>query len=251
MFVVLEQVSFSYGTQSIFHDFNLELTEGVSYALIGKSGVGKSTLLNLLAGFIKPSKGTVMVNQHEVTAPRKRTSYLFQELGLFPWQTVAQAIAMPLRLEAKSTNADIEAAVFALMEELGLMNLKDKYPKELSGGEKQRVALARTLIGNPDLILMDEPTSALDSMTKENIQHMIRTFQKKRRATLLFITHDIEEAVLLGEKIILLNRDMTSTILDNPLYGVENAKEQLKFYELCIGIRKLIKTEKENHEVEE
>jgi NitT/TauT family transport system ATP-binding protein len=150
---------------------------------------------------------------------------------------------MPLRLQQGSDNSGIQEAVTLLLKEMELDHLSNKYPSELSGGEKQRVALARTLIGRPELIMMDEPTSSLDAMTKESIQQLVLKYQQKRKATLLFITHDIEEAVLLGEKIILLNTEGTLEILDNLFYGVDNAKEQLGFYEKCIQIRKFLKLE--------
>ncbi|MDF2942502.1 MAG: transporter ATP-binding protein [Herbinix sp.] len=242
-FVELEDVSFSYGNQLILNKVRLSLERGTSYALIGKSGVGKSTLLNLIAGFITPSQGAIYVSGNELKAPIKRIAYLFQDLGLFPWQTVAQAITMPLRLQQGSDNSGIQEAVTLLLKEMELDHLSNKYPSELSGGEKQRVALARTLIGRPELIMMDEPTSSLDAMTKESIQQLVLKYQQKRKATLLFITHDIEEAVLLGEKIILLNTEGTLEILDNLFYGVDNAKEQLGFYEKCIQIRKFLKLE--------
>jgi ABC-type nitrate/sulfonate/bicarbonate transport system ATPase subunit len=247
-FVVLDHVTFSYGSNKILDQLQLELDRGTSYALIGKSGIGTSTLLNLIAGFIKPMEGTITIDQREVSEPRKNTAFLFQELGLFPWQTVLQAVAMPLQLEKKLEKANRSTEVEELLKGMNLYALKDKYPKELSGGEKQRVALARTLIGRPDLILMDEPTSALDAMTKEAIQLLIREYQKKLKATMLFITHDIEEAVSLGEKIVLLNSDGTVTLLDNPFYSSTNVKEQLGFYELCIHIRKLMKLETKANE---
>jgi NitT/TauT family transport system ATP-binding protein len=155
---------------------------------------------------------------------------------------------MPLHMVKGNKEGKIRDTVEDLLQEMGLSYIKDKYPNELSGGEKQRVALARTLIGKPDLLLMDEPTSSLDAMTKEAIQHLILKYQSKLKATMLFITHDIEEAVLLGEKIILLNPDTTLTIMDNPFYAVSKAKEQIGFYEKCIQIRKLMKLESDYNE---
>ncbi len=243
-FVMLKEVSFSYGKQLVLNNIRLSLNKGTSYALIGKSGVGKSTLLNIIAGFINPTQGSVVVDGQELNGPRRSTAFLFQELGLFPWQTVVQSIAMPLDLkDKKSRSVNTQEEVRVILNEMELNDNKEKYPHELSGGERQRVALARTLIGKPDFILMDEPTSSLDSMTKESIQQLILKYQQKLKATLLFITHDIEEAVLLGEKILILNTDGTLSQLDNPFYATKNAKEQLGFYEKCIQIRKLMKLE--------
>lgn len=240
-FIVMDQVSFSYGTREVLRGVRLSLEAGSSYALIGTSGSGKSTLLNLLAGFLKPDRGRVAINGKEVLAPRRETAFLFQDLGLFPWQTVEAAVSMPLKLKGRSDG--VQAAAMELLREMGLEEHRDKYPRELSGGERQRVALARTLIGEPDLLLMDEPTSALDAMTKEELQRIIIREQQKRTATLLFVTHDIEEAVMLGKYILLMNEDGTVSQMENPYYSVKNAREQLGFYDECIKLRKLLRME--------
>ncbi len=237
-FIVLDRVSFSYGKKDILRQLELELDRGTSYALIGASGVGKSTLLNLLAGFLKPDSGRVLVNHTVLTGPRKETAFLFQELGLFPWQTVWDAVCMPLK--ARGKREGMKDKVTELLDELGIMQYKDKYPVELSGGEQQRVALARTLIGEPDLLLMDEPTSALDAMTKEQLQQLILRELKKRSSTLLFVTHDIEEAVLLAEKLLVIHSDGTVTEYTNEFHAMTNAREQIEFYRECIRIRALL-----------
>lgn len=240
-FVIIEDVSFNFGEQVILNHINLSLSKGTSYALIGKSGVGKSTLLNLVAGFLKPFSGRILIDNHEVKSQRRNTAFLLQDLGLFPWQTIDRAIAMPLELQQGRKDTGIREQVMTILEELGLEDKKDKYPKELSGGERQRVALARTLISKPDLLLMDEPTSSLDSMTKESIQQLILRYHQRLDTTMLFVTHDIEEAVLLGRKILLLNPDGSISVLDNESFAAEKAREQLDFYEKCIQIRKLLK----------
>ena len=240
-FVILQDVSFKYGEQNILNHINLSLSKGTSYALIGKSGVGKSTLLNVVAGFLRPLSGRILIDSLEVKAQRRNTTFLFQDLGLFPWQTIYQAVAMPLELQSGRKDTGIREKVMELLKELGLEAMKDKYPKELSGGERQRAALARTLIGKPDLLLMDEPTSSLDSMTKESIQQLILKYHRKLSTTILFVTHDIEEAVLLGSKILLLNPEGTVSVMDNPGFGTTDAREQLDFYEKCIELRKLLK----------
>ena len=236
-FIKLDGVCFAYGKQTVLSDISLTLQRGCTYALIGKSGVGKSTLLNLIAGFSRPDRGTVTIGGAPLQGPRKQTAFLFQELGLFPWQTVKDAVAMPLKI-AGSHN---DNAVLSLLDDMHLRHHQNKYPHELSGGERQRVALARTLINTPDLLLMDEPTSALDAMTKAALQALIRRQQQKRGATLIFVTHDIEEAVMLGQTILLLHEDGTVTVLDNNGYAIQNSREQLGFYDECIRLRKLLK----------
>ena len=239
--IQLDHVSFSFGETVVIRDISIALQRGGAYALIGKSGIGKSTLLNLIAGFLKPDSGQVTIEGKQVTGPREQTAFLFQELGLFPWQTVFQAVAMPLKIHGNTS--DIPARVLSLLAELHLDQHKDKYPHQLSGGERQRVALARTLIGNPDLLLMDEPTSALDAMTKEELQSLILRQTQARNTTLLFVTHDIEEAVLLGQTILILGEDGTLSRLENPCFGIQNPRESLAFYDETIQIRTLLRVE--------
>lgn len=240
-FIIMEQVSFSFGPHQVLKKVSLKLEKESSYAIIGKSGSGKSTLLNLIAGFLIPDCGSVTINGAQICRTRRETACLFQDLGLFPWQTIANAVAMPLRLRGLKNG--IDEVVMGLLQEVGLENHKDKYPRELSGGERQRVALARTLIGEPDLLLMDEPTSALDAMTKEELQGLILREQQKRKATLVFVTHDIEEAVMLGQNILIMNGDGSVSQIQNTFYSIINAKEQLGFYDECIKLRKQLRME--------
>lgn len=247
-YVVLSDVSFQFGEQVILNHVNLSLNKGTSYALIGKSGVGKSTLLNLIVGFIQPSQGSLIIGGQTVKKSKGQTAFLFQDLGLFPWQTVTEAIMMPLLLKNKKNLTAAKEQVFSLLREIELEGLRDKYPHELSGGQRQRVAIARALIGKPELLLMDEPTSSLDAMTKEHIQQLILAQQQKLKTTLLFVSHDIEEAVFLGEVILILNKNGTIQEVENPYFAQKDAKEQLGFYEACIEIRKLMNMETTVHE---
>ncbi|SHO52719.1 NitT/TauT family transport system ATP-binding protein [Anaerocolumna xylanovorans DSM 12503] len=236
----LRNVSFDYGGKPVIKNVNLELKKGSSYSLIGQSGTGKSTLLNLAAGFLRPKEGSIEILSKPLKGTRKETAIMFQELALFPWQTVYQAALMPLKMSNGKDKNGMEERVIKLLEELGLTELKDKYPHQLSGGERQRTALARGLIGEPDLLLMDEPTSSLDTVTKESIQELIRKQQQKLQATLLFVTHDIEEALLLGEKILLLNGEGSVLTIDNPCYLRKQQRKDLAFYEQCIYLKELL-----------
>ena len=238
-FILIDQVSYSFGQQELLKNVSLSMEKACSYALIGKSGSGKTTLLNLIAGFKQPNSGTIKMNGTLITGPRRETAFLFQELGLFPWQTVEEAVTMPLKLLGQKQGR--ENAVDELLTHMRLQPHRNKYPGELSGGERQRVALARTLISEPELLMMDEPTSALDAMTKEELQGLILSEQQRRKSTLLFVTHDIEEAMLLGQYILLLGEDKTLLKLENPYFMIENPREQLGFYEECIKLRQLLK----------
>ncbi|MEK4872638.1 ABC transporter ATP-binding protein [Niallia sp. FSL W8-1348] len=237
-FVKMEQVTFTYDNNTILNKINLTLKKSKSYALIGKSGVGKSTFLHLLAGLLIPTEGEVLIEGNRIQHPSKDIGFMFQDLGLFPWLKVCDAISMPIKLDKRKSKQEIKEKVTALIREVGLSGMEHKYPAELSGGQKQRVALARTLITEPDLLLMDEPTSTLDEMTKEQIQQLISEQVEKRQTTLLFVTHNIEEAVLLGEYILLLRDNGDIETIANPLFGVDRAKENLSFYKACIDVRK-------------
>ncbi len=236
--VRMRDVSFDYDGKRVLRNINLALKKGASYSLIGKSGTGKSTLLNLAAGLLSPKEGSIEILSAPLKGTRKETAIMFQELALFPWQTVYQAASMPLKLSGKKEKQDRRVA--ELLEELGLSGLQSNYPHQLSGGERQRAALARGLIGQPDLLLMDEPTSSLDSITKESIQELIRKQQQKLKATLLFVTHDMEEALILGERILLLNGDGTVTEIENPCYFRKEQRKSIEFYEQCIHFKELL-----------
>lgn len=238
--VRIHDVSFSYEGRRILRNIDLALKKGVSYSLIGRSGTGKSTLLNLVAGLLTPKEGRIEILSAPLKGTRKETAIMFQELALFPWQTVYQAVSMPLKLSGKIEKQEIDRKVTEFLEELGLRKLHNKYPHQLSGGERQRVALARGLIGQPDLLLMDEPTSSLDSITKETIQELIKKQQQKLKATLLFVTHDIEEALVLGERILLLNEDGTVTEVENPCYYTTEQRKSIEFYQQCIYFKELM-----------
>ncbi len=236
-FVELKEIGIHLGGKDIFAGMNARLERGVSYALIGKSGVGKSTLLNLIAGFLTPGSGILKVGGEPVNGPRRGTAFLQQELGLFPWQTVAEAVGMPLRLAGVTDKKEIAEKTAGLLAELGLEEVAGSYPSQLSGGQRQRAALARTLIGEPDFLLMDEPTSSLDAVTKESIQLLVQEQQRKRGATLLFVTHDIEEAVLLGDVIFLLEAGGVLSSRKTADFEGGTAREDIRFYETCIELR--------------
>ncbi|WP_182200181.1 ABC transporter ATP-binding protein [Paraliobacillus salinarum] len=248
-FIRLSDVSYRFGERAVINQLSLSLDKGVSYALIGQSGIGKSTLLQLLAGFISPDSGSIYINDKKLIKPRVKTGFLFQELGLFPWQTAFDSIKMPLQMHTSVQKESLKSSVFKWLKELQIEDCHERYPHELSGGQKQRVALARTLITEPDFLLMDEPTTAIDAMTKESIQALILAQHKKQQTTMLFVTHDIEEAVYLGEVILIMREGGKITRIPNPLFGIENNRETLAFYQACIDVRKHINLEMELDEV--
>lgn len=239
----IANMSFAYHGASIFEQLNITFEAGKSYALIGQSGCGKSTLLNLIVGYLKPDSGDVVKDGEINDAHSGKIGYLFQDLALFPWQTVMEAVRMPLDIlerNSRKSNLVRDGAMDmadTMLKELGIWDKRTCYPKQLSGGEKQRVALARTLVSKPNLLLMDEPTSALDMMTKEVLQKLILKEQQKRGFTMIFVTHDIEEAVYLGETILVMKKDGEIAFIDNPYFAIPGLKDQLDYYQFCIELR--------------
>jgi NitT/TauT family transport system ATP-binding protein len=184
-------------------DINLDIKAGEFVCLLGPSGCGKSTLLNAVAGFALPSSGNITVNSKVVTAPGPDRGMVFQEYALFPWMTVAQNIAFGLEIQKKS-KAEIELIVNQLLELLHLGDFRDRFPKDLSGGMRQRVAIARVLAIDSPIMLMDEPFGALDALTRRNLQDELLRIWNTLGKTILFVTHSIEESIYLADRIVVM-----------------------------------------------
>jgi NitT/TauT family transport system ATP-binding protein len=177
--------------------------EGEFITVIGPSGCGKSTFLHIIGGFIKAEGGSIRVYGQEVSAPGPDRGMMFQEFALFPWKTVAGNIAWGLEAQGVP-KAEIDAIVQKYLEMMGLADFRNHYPAELSGGMKQRVALARVLAFDPKVLLMDEPFGALDAQTREVMQEELTRLWERTGKTIVFVTHDIEEAVYLGDRVVVL-----------------------------------------------
>lgn len=183
---------------------NLELKPGTFTALIGPSGCGKSTLLNAVAGFVSPTKGAVYVDGRTVDKPDESVGVIFQNFALFPWFTARGNVMFALKRLKMSRAERLEKAHSALAE-VGLDQHASKYPGQLSGGMKQRVAIARTLSSDPDVLLMDEPFGALDAQTRLRMHELLTDLWSKRRKTVLFVTHDVDEALRLSDVIYVMS----------------------------------------------
>lgn len=184
-------------------DINLDITKGEFVCLLGPSGCGKSTLLNAVAGFSLPSGGVITVDGKAVTEPGPDRGMVFQEYALFPWMTVAQNIAFGMEVQHKP-KGEISAKVDQLLEVLKLKDFRDRFPKDLSGGMRQRVAIARVLGMDSPIMLMDEPFGALDALTRRNLQDELLRIWKEFGKTILFVTHSIEESIYLADRIIVM-----------------------------------------------
>jgi len=200
------------GETEALKDLSLDIYYGEIVVLVGPSGCGKSTLLSIIAGLLKPSKGKVLVNGKKVDGTSSNIGYMFQRDHLFEWRTILENTLIGLEIQNKLTNKKKEF-VENLLITYGLGEFENHYPRQLSGGMRQRVALIRTLATQPELLLLDEPFSSLDFQTKLTIADEIRTILKKEKKTALMVTHDIEEAISLGDRIVVLS-NRPSTIKD-------------------------------------
>lgn len=199
-------------------DVNFKVKEGEFITLVGPSGCGKSTLLDLLGGLTTPTSGSIFIDNKRITGPGLDRGIVFQQYALFPWRTARGNIEFGL--EAKGVpRREWKEQAEQFLSLVGLSQFGDRYPHELSGGMKQRVAIARSLAFNPDVLLMDEPFAALDAQTRETLQSELLRIWEKTKKTIIFITHGIDEAVYLGQRVIVLSPGpgMVKEIVDIPL----------------------------------
>ena len=182
---------------------SLELAEGELMSVLGPSGCGKTTLLNIVAGFLAPTSGRMILNGHDVTGPDAERGMVFQQGALFEWMSVRENVSFGPRMKGQSEK-QYGAEVDHLLNVVGLRDFKEKAIYELSGGMQQRVALARCLANDPDVILMDEPLGALDALTREKMQSLVLKLWKETGKTIILITHSVEEALLLGERLLVM-----------------------------------------------
>lgn len=182
---------------------DLEIGRGEFVCLVGPSGCGKTTLINLMAGFEQPTSGTVQIDGKPVAGPDPDHIMIFQDYGLFPWRTVLGNVLFGLQARGVPAAVAKEKALAAL-ELVGLLQAKDRHPHELSGGMKQRVSIARALAVEPSVLFMDEPFAALDAFTRLHLQDELLRIWGEKRPTVIFVTHDLDEAITLGQKIVLM-----------------------------------------------
>ncbi|HIX83819.1 MAG TPA: ABC transporter ATP-binding protein [Candidatus Megamonas gallistercoris] len=233
--IQIENLFVQYDKQNILENISLELETGSVCAVIGPSGCGKSTLLNVLAGLNRNYTGNVLINK-AVPSPKKQTiGFIPQNYGLLPWLKVKDNIMLGLTIKHKS-RAKLPQN---LITSLGLDKLLERYPKELSGGQQQRVSLARAFALNADLLLMDEPFSALDAITREEMQDVFINLWQKQNVTTVLVTHYVEEALYLGQKIVVMTNSPGKIYktIDNPLFADRNFRERIQFAQLSRQLR--------------
>ncbi|MGW6408008.1 ABC transporter ATP-binding protein [Streptomyces vinaceus] len=201
--VLLEGVSVAYGRTRVLDPVELDLPAGSFTALLGPSGCGKSTVLGAVAGFVPPAGGRVTAGAGPVRGPGPDRGVVFQHYALFPWRTARGNVEFALK-RLGLPRAERRRRALAALAEVGLAEGAEKYPAQLSGGMQQRVALARALASEPEVLLLDEPFGALDSLTRTRMQTLLRELWQRRGTTVLFVTHDIDEALALAQRVVVL-----------------------------------------------
>jgi len=252
--IYVNRITFAYPDQPpIFRDFTWESADSAAWAVIGPSGCGKSTLLYLIAGLRQPAGGQILVDGQPVPRPRASTGLVLQDYGLLPWATVWDNAALVMRMgrfyRDKRTEgyaprpyprSDITSTQIGhWLSRLGIADLKDKYPNQISGGQRQRTAIARSLLQQPNLLLMDEPFSSLDALTREDLQRLTVELRQETDVTTVIVTHNIEEAVYLGQSILVLGRapNTGTRIIENPGAGSLGFRSQPAYAQKCSELR--------------
>jgi ABC-type nitrate/sulfonate/bicarbonate transport system ATPase subunit len=203
MTVAIRNVNMKFGEMPILEDISLEVRDGEFVCILGPSGCGKSTLLNIVGGFLHATSGDVMIDGERVTQPDPRRIFVFQERGVFPWLTVEGNIGFGL---FRLSDEEKWKRIAYYVQLVGLQGFEHAYPRELSGGMKQRLEVARALAVNPDVLYLDEPFGALDSITRLQMRRELLRIWQTERKTVLFVTHDIEESVQLADRVVVMSQ---------------------------------------------
>lgn len=217
--LTFDHVSYQYPGENfnIIDGLSFQVQEGSLHCILGVSGCGKSTIFRMVNGLLTPKEGDIRVNGMPVGGQKRACGYMPQKDLLFPWRTVGENLALPLEIQGGLSRAERQARVDAALHEVGLDGCRDKRPDELSGGMRQRAAFARTMLTGSDLLLLDEPFSALDFLTRISMQEWLLGQWEKHKKTILFITHDVEEAVFLSGSVLAVTSTPIHTLTEVPV----------------------------------
>jgi len=227
----LEGVSVRFGSEVVLDELNLTLEPQSATAIIGVSGCGKTTLLKVMAGLLRPDQGRVSLEAG--------SSLILQSLGLFPWKTVRDNVTVALE-PLGVIGVEAERRTNEVLAELGLTEVAGKFPGQLSGGQAQRTAIARALVRRSQLLLMDEPSASLDALTREDFQDLVLQLHRTHPSTLVVVTHGIEEAVVLGQTILVMTKAAQPRRLVNPLFGLPDLRSDPRFGPFCQLVRQAL-----------
>jgi NitT/TauT family transport system ATP-binding protein len=240
--------SAGYENETVFCDLTLKCRPGQTVTVLGPSGCGKSTLLMTASGLLPPLAGGAFLDGQPLGRADGRVGLILQSYGLFPWLTVIGNISLGLKIQGgykdRETSEISAGSVSAMIGDLGLDGHEYKYPAELSGGQQQRVAIGRTLVMKPEVLLMDEPFSALDAITRERLQELLLELLDKRKIISILVTHSVEEAAFLGQRVILMGRDSRSILVrefSNPEAGKAEYRNMPEYFNLCREVRNELK----------
>lgn len=254
--LTLSEVTFAYPNQpSVFEEYSWYVAQGDIWAVLGPSGCGKSTLLLLLAGLQSPDHGTVTVHDTSLTRPRPNTGLILQDYGLLPWATLRDNVALGLRIRrfygpdgrhaprrSRISESDERRLVDQWLERLDIHSVSDQLPGQVSGGQRQRTAIARALVLEPDLLLMDEPFSALDAPTREGLQKLTLDLCRAANLTVILVTHNIEEAAFVGQQVLILSDppNRQASTIRNPHPTNAHYRRSAAYHAVCNHLREVI-----------
>ena len=248
-YISFADVTKSFGTVPVVSPTNLSIARRSFVVFLGPSGCGKTTLMRMVGGLDNPSSGTIRLDGEIVTAPDRRRGMVFQSYSSFPWLTVEGNINFGMHYRNDLSREERAARVTHYLRLIGMEDFRKSYPNRISGGMRQRVAIARTLAAGSDVLLMDEPFGALDALTRERLQVELRQIQREERKTIIFVTHDVEEAVFLADRIILFSarpahilRDIDVAAVLGPDRPLE-ARESEAFFRLRNEVLHMIRNE--------
>ena len=240
--ITIDHVVKKFGENIIIPDLTTNIKNGELFTLLGPSGCGKSTSLLIAAGLRVPTQGAAFVDGVRVAGPRLNTALILQDFGLLPWKTVAENAGLGLQIR-KTPKRERAERVARALEQVGLADFADAFPAELSGGMRQRLAMARALTCDADLLLMDEPLSALDALLREEMQDMLKRCWCEQGYAQVLVTHSIEEAVYLGQRIVVMSPrpGRVVHVLENAEMQQENWRDADLFFERCRALREMLR----------
>jgi ABC-type nitrate/sulfonate/bicarbonate transport system ATPase subunit len=230
-FIEFDRLAKIFGTVPVVQETSLSIARNSLVVFLGPSGCGKTTLMRMAGGLDEPTSGVIRLDGEPITGPSRRTGMVFQSYSSFPWLTVAGNIAFGMRYRKDLSATERASRVRHYLKLMGIEDFADIYPSRISGGMRQRVAIARSLAAGSDVLLMDEPFGALDALTREKLQVELRQIQSREAKTIIFVTHDVEEAVFLADRIIMLSARPARIVADIDVAKVLGATRALEIRE--------------------